>query len=105
MQTVLPAGRRAWLVPAGLVLLSLVPALAGAARLVELAGRPEVTAANERFVAMPAPVVLHLLAPNGRPQQVTEDLAGFWVRTYPMVRKELRGRDPKHKWPETPPGA
>lgn len=50
------------------------------------------------------PVLLHLLAPNGRPQQVTDDLAGFWVRTYPLVRKELRRRYPKHAWPEVPPG-
>ena len=51
-----------WLVPAGLVLLSLVPAIAGTARLAELAGTPDVTAANERFVRMPLPVVLHILA-------------------------------------------
>lgn len=48
------------------------------------------------------PVVLHLLAPNMRPQQVTTDLASFWRDTYPEVRKELRGRYPKHHWPETP---
>jgi len=47
-------------------------------------------------------VLLHLLAPNGRPQQVTEDLAGFWERTYPEVRKELAGRYPKHAWPTDP---
>ena len=44
----------------------------------------------------------HLLAPNQRPQQVTDDLASFWRRTYPEVRKELRARDPKHAWPEDP---
>lgn len=48
------------------------------------------------------PLVLHLLAPNYRPQQVTEDLAGFWERTYPEVRKELRARYPKHAWPDDP---
>ena len=50
------------MVPAGLVLLSLVPAIAGTARLTELAGDPEITAANERFVRMPLPVMLHLIA-------------------------------------------
>ncbi len=48
------------------------------------------------------PVVVHLLAPNRRPVQVTSDLAGFWERLYPQVRKELSRRYPKHKWPETP---
>jgi ATP-dependent helicase HrpB len=47
-------------------------------------------------------VVVHLLAPNYRPVQVTSDLAGFWERLYPQVRKELSRRYPKHKWPEKP---
>jgi ATP-dependent helicase HrpB len=48
------------------------------------------------------PVLLHLLAPNFRPQQVTDDLASFWTNTYPQIRKELRARYPKHAWPEDP---
>jgi ATP-dependent helicase HrpB len=47
-------------------------------------------------------VLLHLLAPNYRPQQVTDDLASFWNNTYLQVRKELRARYPKHAWPEDP---
>jgi ATP-dependent helicase HrpB len=48
------------------------------------------------------PVLLHLLGPNYRPQQVTDDLRSFWANTYPQVRKELRARYPKHAWPEDP---
>jgi ATP-dependent helicase HrpB len=47
-------------------------------------------------------VVVHLLAPNHRPVQVTTDLAGFWARLYPQVRRELSRRYPKHQWPEKP---
>jgi ATP-dependent helicase HrpB len=51
------------------------------------------------------PVLLHLLAPNMRPQQVTDDLAGFWRRTYAQVKKDLAGRYPKHAWPDDPVAA
>jgi ATP-dependent helicase HrpB len=49
-----------------------------------------------------APLVVRLLAPNQRPVQMTSDLAGFWERLYPQVRRELSRRYPKHKWPEDP---
>jgi ATP-dependent RNA helicase HrpB len=48
------------------------------------------------------PLVVHLLAPNQRPVQTTTDLAGFWQRLYPQVRRELSRRYPKHAWPEKP---
>ncbi|WP_437226203.1 ATP-dependent helicase HrpB [Planctomicrobium sp. SH661] len=47
-------------------------------------------------------ILLHLLAPNRQPQQVTEDLASFWANTYPAVRKEMARRYPRHPWPEDP---
>ncbi len=56
-------------------------------------------------VAGDTPLVLRLLAPNYRPVQVTTDLAGFWARHYPGLRKELMRRYPRHAWPEDPRNA
>src|SRR5262249_27053972 len=67
-------------------------------KLQEMFGLAETPLVGPRKV----PLVLSLLAPNGRPVQVTRDLRSFWNRTYPEVRKELRGRYPKHPWPEAP---
>ncbi len=67
-------------------------------KLQELFGLKE----TPRVGARREPVLLSLLAPNGRPVQVTRDLRSFWERTYPEVRRELRGRYPKHPWPEDP---
>jgi ATP-dependent helicase HrpB len=72
--------------------------LRAAAKLQELFGLAETPLVGPRR----EPVVFELLAPNGRPVQTTRDLRGFWERTYPEVRKELRGRYPKHPWPEDP---
>lgn len=47
-------------------------------------------------------LLLHLLGPNYRPQQITDDLASFWTNGYPTIRKELKRRYPRHAWPEDP---
>jgi ATP-dependent helicase HrpB len=67
-------------------------------RLQELFGRSR----GPRVWRDQIPVTLHLLGPNYRPVQVTQDLAGFWRGSYAEVRKELRARYPKHSWPEDP---
>jgi ATP-dependent helicase HrpB len=72
--------------------------VAASVKLQELFGLAE----TPRIGPRREPVVLSLLAPNGRSVQVTRDLRSFWNRTYPEVRKELRGRYPKHPWPEDP---
>jgi ATP-dependent helicase HrpB len=69
-----------------------------AVKLQELFGLADTPRIGPRHEA----VVFELLAPNGRPVQTTRDLRSFWTRTYPEVRKELRGRYPKHPWPEDP---
>jgi ATP-dependent helicase HrpB len=69
-----------------------------AVRLQEMLGETRTPTVLEGRV----PVLLHLLSPARRPVQVTDDLGGFWDRAYPEVRAELRGRYPKHAWPEDP---
>jgi ATP-dependent helicase HrpB len=91
---------KAWPIPSG----SRVPIVYGdpgsppvlAARIQQLFGMrasPEIAGIR---------VAVHLLAPNNRPQQITADLESFWSTTYAQVRKDLRGRYPKHPWPEDP---
>jgi ATP-dependent helicase HrpB len=72
--------------------------VAAAVKLQELFGLAE----SPRLGPRQEPVVFELLAPNGRAVQTTRDLRSFWNTTYPDVRKELRGRYPRHPWPEDP---
>jgi ATP-dependent helicase HrpB len=69
-----------------------------AVKLQELFGLAE----TPRLGPKQIPVTFELLAPNGRPVQITRDLRSFWNNTYPEVRKELRGRYPRHPWPDDP---
>lgn len=69
-----------------------------AVKLQELFGLAE----TPRIAEGRVPLTIHLLSPAGRPLQVTQDLRGFWERTYPEVKKEMKGRYPKHPWPDDP---
>ncbi|MEW4566566.1 ATP-dependent helicase HrpB [Tautonia sp. JC769] len=69
-----------------------------AVRLQELFGLAE----TPRLARGRVPVLLHLLGPNYRPVQVTDDLRSFWTTTYHQVRKDLRNRYPRHSWPDDP---
>lgn len=69
-----------------------------AARIQELFGLAD----TPRIADGRVPILLHLLAPNHRPQQITDDLRSFWDGAYVEIRKELRRRYPKHAWPEDP---
>jgi ATP-dependent helicase HrpB len=69
-----------------------------AVKLQELFGLAE----SPRLGPRRAPVTFELLAPNGRAVQKTRDLRSFWTTAYQEVRKELRGRYPRHPWPDDP---
>ncbi len=88
----LPSGRRVQLDYTS----GAVPVLA--ARVQELFGCRETPRVGGGRIAL----LLHILSPARRPVQVTDDLAGFWHGSYREVRKEMRGRYPKHAWPEEP---
>lgn len=70
-------------------------------KLQEMFGQPTSPAVNDGRT----PVVLHLLSPAQRPVAVTSDLAGFWARGYLDVKKDMKGRYPRHPWPDDPVAA
>ena len=69
-----------------------------AVKLQELFGLAE----TPRIANGKVPLTLHLLSPGGKPLQITQDLKSFWERTYPEVKKEMKGRYPRHPWPDDP---
>jgi ATP-dependent helicase HrpB len=69
-----------------------------AVKLQEMFGEPQTPTVADGKV----PVLIHLLSPAGRPLQVTADLASFWQNAYQDVKKQMRGRYPKHPWPDDP---
>ena len=69
-----------------------------AVRLQEMFGAVD----TPRIAGGKVPLLLHLLSPAGRPLQVTQDLGGFWTGSYEEVKKEMKGRYPKHYWPDDP---
>jgi ATP-dependent helicase HrpB len=71
------------------------------AKVQELFGLKETPRAGAGAV----PLVIKLLSPAGRPVQTTRDLASFWRQGYAEVRRELKGRYPRHDWPNDPLGA
>ncbi|HIU16991.1 MAG TPA: ATP-dependent helicase HrpB [Candidatus Avidesulfovibrio excrementigallinarum] len=98
-----PTGSRIRLAyPRALLTCDTLPALPEppilAVKLQELFGQTE----QPRVAGGRIPVRLHLLSPAGRPLQITSDLAGFWRNAYPAVRAEMRGRYPRHPWPDDP---
>ncbi len=60
------------------------------------------TLSTPKICAGQVSLTIHLLAPNGRAVQITQDLEGFWKRHYPTIRRELQRRYPKHSWPDRP---